>query len=82
MKLALSTLFGRLGDLAVTVLGAEGLLSGAHDDEAYGVLQDSFLSQWSVRIGGGTEQIQRNVIGELALGLPREPSPETPKDGR
>jgi alkylation response protein AidB-like acyl-CoA dehydrogenase len=75
MKLALSTLFGRLGELAETVLGAEGLLSGAHDDEAYGVLQDSFLSQWSVRIGGGTEQIQRNVIGELALGLPREPNP-------
>jgi alkylation response protein AidB-like acyl-CoA dehydrogenase len=77
MKLALSTLFGRLGELAETVLGAEGLLSGAHDDEPYGVLQDSFLSQWSVRIGGGTEQIQRNVIGELALGLPREPNPES-----
>jgi alkylation response protein AidB-like acyl-CoA dehydrogenase len=75
MKLALSTLFGRLGELAETVLGAEGMLSGAQDEEAYGVLQDSFLSQWSVRIGGGTEQIQRNVIGELALGLPREPNP-------
>jgi alkylation response protein AidB-like acyl-CoA dehydrogenase len=76
MKLALSSLFGRLGDLAETVLGPDGMLSGSHDDVPYGALQDSFLSQWSVRIGGGTEQIQRNLIGERALGLPREPSGE------
>jgi alkylation response protein AidB-like acyl-CoA dehydrogenase len=73
MKLSLSTLFGRLGDLGMSVLGADGLLSGAHDDDLYGPLQDAFLAQWSVRIGGGTEQIQRNLIGERALGLPREP---------
>ena len=75
LKLSLSTLFGRLGDLGMSVLGAEGLLSGVHDDEWYGPLQDAFLAQWSVRIGGGTEQIQRKLIGERALGLPREPDP-------
>ena len=31
-----------------------------------------FLSQWSSRLGGGTEQVQRNVIGERVLGLPSD----------
>jgi acyl-CoA dehydrogenase len=33
------------------------------------------LYQWSSRIGGGTEQIQRNIIAERILGLPRDPRP-------
>ena len=78
LKLGLSTLMGRLGELAMRVLGPEGLLEGgldATDERGYGPLQDMFLSQWCSRIGGGTEQIQRNLIGERALGLPRDPRP-------
>lgn len=71
IKLGLSRLVERLGDLAMGVLGADGLLEGGDDE--YGPLQDQFLGQWASRIGGGTEQIQRNLIGERALGLPREP---------
>ena len=51
LKLSLATLFGRLGDLAMRVLGSDGLVSGADGPRTYGPLQDSFLSQWAPRIG-------------------------------
>ena len=77
IKLGLSRFMGRLGDVATRVLDADGLLeggaAGSTGDATYGRLQDMFLGQWSSRIGGGTEQIQRNLIGERALGLPRDP---------
>jgi len=72
LKLGISLLMEEVGNLSMHVLGAEGLLAG-EGEEGYGPLQDQFLGQWSARIGGGTEQIQRNLIGERALGLPREP---------
>jgi alkylation response protein AidB-like acyl-CoA dehydrogenase len=71
LKLSLSRLMEQAGDVATRALGADGLLAGEGPD-GYGPLQDMFLSQWSTRIGGGTEQIQRNLIGERALGLPRD----------
>jgi alkylation response protein AidB-like acyl-CoA dehydrogenase len=74
LKLGLSVLMEEVGNLAMHVLGADGLLEGGGDGDAYGALQDQFLGQWASRIGGGTEQIQRNLIGERALGLPREPA--------
>ena len=74
LKLALSHLVEELGTQAMVALGPEGMLAG-EGPQGYGDLQDQFLGQWSSRIGGGTEQIQRNLIGERALGLPREPKP-------
>jgi len=69
IKLALSQHLERSGDLGMAILGAEGTLAGgdAHED---GVLQHLFLSQWASRIGGGTDQVQRNIVGERVLGLP------------
>jgi alkylation response protein AidB-like acyl-CoA dehydrogenase len=72
IKLALSHHMAANGDLVMALSGAYG---GLDDGNALdgGLWQQQFLGQWSVRIGGGTEQIQRNIIGERVLGLPREP---------
>jgi alkylation response protein AidB-like acyl-CoA dehydrogenase len=60
------------GDLGLQIQGAGGMLAR---DDAYrrGMFQQLFVGQWGMRLGGGTEQIQRNVIGERVLGLPGEP---------
>ena len=72
LKLALSRHVAAAGDLSVDQLGAFGMLAG-DDAPDRGVWEQQFLNQWAPRIGGGTDQIQRNVVGERALGLPREP---------
>ena len=75
MKLAISQRVARDGDLALSLEGPGGMLHQA-DAPAGGMWQQMFLNQWSVRIGGGTEQIQKNVLGERVLGLPGEPRPD------
>ncbi|MDT4799344.1 putative acyl-CoA dehydrogenase FadE17 [compost metagenome] len=61
-----------LGKLAMDVLGADAELL---EDGPYqlGRLQSMFLFSRSDTIYGGTNEIQRNIIAERALGMPREP---------
>ncbi len=72
LKLALSQHQGLTGDLIMDILGPEGTLLDYGDSTA-SAWQLQFMGQWGSRIGGGTEQVQRNIIGERVLGLPGEP---------
>jgi alkylation response protein AidB-like acyl-CoA dehydrogenase len=72
LKLAASRRLEADGDLVLSLQGAPAMLAD-RDAESGGYWQTQFLMQWSSRLGGGTEQVQRNVIGERVLGLPGEP---------
>jgi alkylation response protein AidB-like acyl-CoA dehydrogenase len=72
MKLAMSQHWAETGDLLLAVQGAAGMLDHA-DATDNGLWQGHFLYQWASRIGGGTDQVQRNIVGERVLGLPPEP---------
>lgn len=62
-----------LGKLAMDVLGDEAELTG--DGEGYDLtrLQRLFLFSRADTLYGGSNEIQRKIIGERALGLPRDP---------
>jgi alkylation response protein AidB-like acyl-CoA dehydrogenase len=75
VKLFWAGMSQRLHDTAVGVLGADALLA-AGDEYAIdrGRWVRELLATRANSIMGGTDEIQRNVIGERLLGLPREPS--------
>jgi alkylation response protein AidB-like acyl-CoA dehydrogenase len=72
LKLAATRRLTHAGDLVMAMSGAAGMLAA---DDAYlnGFWQQQFLNQWMSKLGGGTDQVQRNIVGENVLGLPSEP---------
>jgi alkylation response protein AidB-like acyl-CoA dehydrogenase len=71
-KLAMSRILHEEARVRTLLLGAESLLDGAghpHAEDANFLTLNAYFTS----IGGGTDQIQRNIIGERILGLPREP---------
>jgi alkylation response protein AidB-like acyl-CoA dehydrogenase len=77
-KLYWATWHRNLGKLAMDVLGAESEIAEAAPYDLT-ALQRMYLFTRSDTIYAGTNQIQRNIIGERALGLPREPRPAQAK---
>jgi alkylation response protein AidB-like acyl-CoA dehydrogenase len=66
----------QIAALAIDALGEAGILyqDGPHL-RANGGWQRNYMFDLGLIIGGGTAQIQKNIIAERGLGLPREPSP-------
>ncbi len=71
-KLSWSEFYQRLTELAMEIQGPyHQLTHGSSHVIDFGRWQYFFLFSKGVTIGGGTSEIQRNIIGERVLGLPR-----------
>ena len=69
IKLAWSLGDQRLADVAVDVAGIETVAA-----KAPAVAARELLASRSLTIAGGTTEVNRTIIGERVLGLPKEPS--------
>jgi len=62
--------------LAIDAMQQDGILRrGSQYVRDEGSWQNEYMFQLGLIIGGGTAQIQKNIISEIGLGMPREPRP-------
>ncbi|MBV8693844.1 MAG: acyl-CoA dehydrogenase family protein [Actinobacteria bacterium] len=73
-KLRNSEIVRQARDLGCRILGPHAALLGA-DVASGGFVQELTMMSPAPSIYGGSDQIQRNIIGERVLGLPKEPKP-------
>ncbi|MHB1925619.1 MAG: acyl-CoA dehydrogenase family protein, partial [Acidimicrobiales bacterium] len=78
----------RFAEIVMNIRGADSMITsdaGPSETEGSGYQPDpwqsAFLSTRSVTIWGGTAQVQRNIVGERVLGLPKEPDMEAQRRG-
>jgi alkylation response protein AidB-like acyl-CoA dehydrogenase len=77
-KLASSNLARQAARVHTYITGASALLSGA-DSPMDGVIAEILISVPATSIAGGTDEIQRNIIAERVLKMPKEASVDTTK---
>jgi alkylation response protein AidB-like acyl-CoA dehydrogenase len=73
-KLMMSDMLRLNREVGSQILGAETMVMGA-DAPHGGAVQEMILFSPGPSIYGGTDQVQRNILGERVLGLPKEPDP-------
>jgi alkylation response protein AidB-like acyl-CoA dehydrogenase len=71
-KLAMSRILHQGAYVQSMILGAEAMLNGP-DHPRGDAASFLALNAYFTSIGGGTDEIQRSIIGERVLGLPKEP---------
>ncbi len=59
-------------ETAMTIAGGDGMLAGTDGPLSGGVARQSLFAP-APSIYGGSDQVQRNIIGERVLGLPKDP---------
>ena len=74
-KLMMSDLLRLNRELGNQIIGADGMIMG-QSTIGGGLVQEMTLFSPGPSIYGGTDQVQRNIIGERVLGLPKEPGPD------
>jgi alkylation response protein AidB-like acyl-CoA dehydrogenase len=62
----------RAREIGNHIIGAQGMLWGG-DALSKGAIQELTVFSPAPSIYGGTDQVQRNIVGERGLGLPKEP---------
>jgi len=84
-KLSMSEMMRMQRDLGLRIVGASGMLhaydskerpaiDAATSNPFLGIVTELALFAQGPPIYGGTDQVQRNIIGERVLGLPKEPN--------
>jgi alkylation response protein AidB-like acyl-CoA dehydrogenase len=73
-KIAMSRILHETARVETEIVGAEAMLAGP-DNPIGDAVTFRTMNAYFTSIGGGTDQVQRNIVGERVLGLPKEPEP-------
>ena len=80
-KLAASAIARQANEVHTMISGADAMLTGA-DSPRDGIIAEILVSTPALSIAGGTDEIQKNIIAERVLKMPKEPRSDTDRPFR